>query len=127
MSNVLVAYFSASGTTARAAQSLAKAAGADQRRHHDYNTDDALKRAPAKTQHSAQHQYHSQKQIYYNSHLHKLIPQSQKVYGIKSEIVSAVISQTEPSERIQANCAVSVWVNVAYSVKSLLYTVSRSA
>lgn len=29
MSNVLVAYFSASGTTARAAQSLAKAAGAD--------------------------------------------------------------------------------------------------
>ena len=28
MSNVLVAYFSASGTTARAAQSLAKAAGA---------------------------------------------------------------------------------------------------
>ena len=29
MSNVLVAYFSASGTTDRAAQSLAKAAGAD--------------------------------------------------------------------------------------------------
>ena len=29
MSNILVAYFSASGTTARVAESLAKAAGAD--------------------------------------------------------------------------------------------------